>query len=25
LAGTVMNALIGGVVGWMLGRGNSAA
>ena len=25
LAGTVMNALIGGVVGWMLGRGNAAA
>ena len=25
LAGTVMNALIGGVVGWMLGRGNATA
>lgn len=25
LASTVMTAIIGGVVGWMLGRGNSAA
>lgn len=25
VAGAVMNALIGGIVGWMLGRGNAAA
>ncbi len=25
LASTVMTAIVGGVIGWMLGRGNSAS